>query len=259
MNPFPTLFISHGAPDLPIREGAVTHFLKSLSQQLPKPKAILMVSAHWNAEPLKVSATPNPKTYHDFSGFPEALYQLHYPAPGSPEMADRVVRLLSQSGIACQTHPSRGFDHGVWTPLILAYPTAKIPVVQLSVQYQQSPQMHWRLGQALEPLRREGILIIGSGSATHNLAAMNLNYYALPPVWGREFDDWLAKTLEQRNWESLLQYRRLAPYAQENHPTQEHLLPLFVALGAVGQTAQVKQLHRSYAYSVLSMAAYAFH
>lgn len=259
MKPLPTLFLSHGAPDLPIREGVATHFLKSLSQQFPMPKAILMISAHWHAKTFSVSATPHPQTYHDFSGFSEVLYQLNYPAPGSPELADRVVQLLSQAGIACQTHPSRGFDHGTWTPLILAYPTATIPVVQLSVQYRQSPEMHWQLGRALEPLRQEGILIIGSGSATHNLAAMELDYHAPPPVWVRQFDDWLAKTLEHQNWGALVQYRKLAPYAQENHPTPEHLLPLFVGLGAVGPAAQAKQLHRSYTYSVFSMAAYAFH
>ncbi len=259
MNPLPTLFLSHGAPDLPIREGAVTHFLKSLSQQFPEPKAILVISAHWNGEPLKVSATLNPKTYHSFSGFPEALYQLNYPAPGSPELANRVVQLLAQRGIDCRINSSKGFDHGTWTPLILAYPTGKIPVVQLSVQYGQSPQVHWQIGEALEPLRQEGILIIGSGSATHNLAAMEPDYHGPTPFWVREFDDWLAKTIEHKNWGALMQYRQLAPYAQENHPTPEHMLPLFVALGAVGQVAQPKQLHRSYTYSVLSMAAYAFH
>lgn len=258
MIPLPTLFLSHGAPDLPIRAGAVTHFLKSLSQQLPRPKAILVVSAHWNALPLKVSATPNPKTHHDFAGFPEALYRLNYPAPGSPELADRIVQRLTQAGIACQTQATRGFDHGTWTPLILAYPAANIPVVQLSVQYRQTPEMHWQLGQALEPLRQEGVLILGSGSATHNLAAMTRDYHAPSPIWVCEFDDWLAKTLDHQNWGALMQYRQLAPHAQANHPTPEHLLPLFVALGAVGQAAQAKQLHRSYTYSVLSMAAYAF-
>ena len=183
---------------------------------------------------------------------------MHYPAPGSPELANRVVQLLTQAGITCNTEPTRGLDHGTWAPLILAYPKAEIPVVQLSIQYRQSPQMHWQLGQALGPLRQEGILIIGSGSATHNLAAMDGDYHAPPPVWVSKFDDWLAKTIEQ-NWGALMQYRQLAPYAQENHPTQEHLLPLFAALGAVGLDAQTKQLHRSYTYSVLSMAAYAFY
>ncbi|MEM6520210.1 MAG: class III extradiol ring-cleavage dioxygenase [Cyanobacteria bacterium P01_C01_bin.70] len=259
MSSFPTLFLSHGAPDLPIREGAVNHFLKSLSQQLPQPQAILVISAHWPGEPLQVSATLNPETHHDFSGFPQALYQLDYPAPGSPELANRIVQLLSPAGIACQPHSRRGFDHGTWTPLILAYPTAEIPVVQLSVQYRQSPQRHWQIGQALEPLRHEGVLIIGSGSATHNLAAMRSDYQASTPAWVWEFDDWLTKTIEHQNWGALMQYRQLAPYARENHPTPEHLLPLFVALGAVGQAAQAKQLHRSYTYGVLSMAAYAFH
>ena len=259
MSPFPTLFLSHGAPDLPIREETVTHFLRSLSQQFPKPDAILVVSAHWHGEPLKVSATLNPDTYHDFSGFPEALYQLKYPAPGSPALANRIAQLLIRVGISCTIDAHRGFDHGAWTPLILAYPTAKIPVVQLSVQYRQSPQLHWQIGQALEMLRHEQILIIGSGSATHNLAAMRPDYQALPPAWVWKFDDWLANAIEHQNWSALMQYRQIAPYGQKNHPTSEHLLPLFVAIGAVGQAAQTKQLYRGYTYGVLSMAAYAFH
>ncbi|MGD1858536.1 MAG: DODA-type extradiol aromatic ring-opening family dioxygenase [Leptolyngbyaceae cyanobacterium] len=259
MSPFPTLFLSHGAPDLPLREGAVTHFLRSLSQRLPQPAAILVISAHWHGEPLRVSAALNPETHHDFSGFPAALYQLKYPAPGSPELANRVVQLLTQAGIACRPDSRRGFDHGTWTPLMLAYPKAQIPIVQLSVQYQQSPQRHWQIGQALEPLRDERILIMGSGSATHNLAAMKSDYQALVPAWVWEFDDWLTKTIAHQNWGALMQYRQLAPYALENHPTPEHLLPLFVALGAAGQVAQAKQLHRSYVYGVLSTAAYAFH
>jgi 4,5-DOPA dioxygenase extradiol len=258
MNNLPAIFLSHGAPDLPIREGAVTNFLRSLHQQFPQPKAILVISAHWHSDPPMVSTARQPKTIHDFSGFPEVLYHLSYPAPGAPDLAERVVTLLTQAGIACDTHPSRGLDHGTWTPLILAYPAADIPVTQLSIQYHRDSFHHWELGQALEPLRYEGVLIMGSGSATHNLYAFGERYDALPPLWVQQFDEWLAETIEQRNWNALMQYREVAPYAQENHPTEEHLLPLFVALGAGGVDVRGIQLHRSYTYSAFSMAAYAF-
>jgi 4,5-DOPA dioxygenase extradiol len=257
-NLLPAIFISHGAPDLPIREGAVTHFLKSLAQQFPKPQAILVVSAHWNSDLPIVSAAQEPRTIHDFSGFPQALYEMEYPAPGAPELADRVVGLLNQAGIPCATHPTRGLDHGAWTPLLLAYPAADIPVTQLSIQYDRDPLHHWKVGQALEPLRSEGVLIIGSGSATHNLSAFSEHYAASPPPWVQQFDEWLAQTIIQGDWESLLKYRQIAPSAAENHPTDEHLLPLFVALGAGGHQAQGTQWHHSYTYGAFSMAAYAF-
>jgi 4,5-DOPA dioxygenase extradiol len=259
METLPTIFLSHGAPDLPIRSGAVTHFLRSLHQQFPKPKAILVISAHWYSPVPTVSAAAAPRTIHDFSGFPQALYALNYPAPGSPELADRIATLLTQSGLPCAIDASRGFDHGTWTPLILAYPAADIPVVQVSVQDHRDVAYHRQLGQALAILRQEGILIVGSGSATHNLNAFGYEYDAAPPVWVQQFDEWLSTTIEAGDWDSLMQYRQLAPYAQENHPTEEHLLPLFVALGAGGPNAKGQLLHRSYTYSVFSMAAYAFH
>jgi 4,5-DOPA dioxygenase extradiol len=258
MNHLPAIFLSHGAPDLPVRQGAVVEFLRSLSQQFPKPQAILVISAHWLTDSPLVSKALQPQTIHDFSGFPPVLYQLTYPAPGAPELADRVVTLLTQAGIPCDTHPTRGLDHGTWTPLLLAYPTADIPVTQLSLQPQRDPLYHWQLGQALAALRQEGVLIIGSGSATHNLYAFDPEYNAPPPPWVQQFDEWLATTIEQGNWAALMQYRQIAPYSAENHPTAEHLLPLFIALGAGGANAKGIQLHHSYTYGAFSMAAYAF-
>lgn len=258
MDSLPTLFLSHGAPDLPLRDGAITEFLRSLHQHFSKPKAILVVSAHWYSEMPTVSAAVAPQTIHDFSGFPVELYKLNYPAPGSPELADHIVTLLNQAGIACQTDPARGFDHATWTPLILAYPAADIPVVQLSIQYYRDATYHRHLGQALETLRQEGVLIIGSGSATHNLHAFRSQYDAAPPFWVQQFDEWLGEVIAQQDWQRLMQYRQIAPYAQENHPTEEHLLPLFVVLGAAGSAAKGVQLHQSYTYGALSMAVYAF-
>jgi 4,5-DOPA dioxygenase extradiol len=254
MDRLPTLFLSHGAPDLPIQERPVTQFLRSLSAQFPKPRAILVISAHWLTARPRVSKALQPKTIHDFSGFPSALYDLQYPAPGAPELADRVAELID----GCELHPTRGLDHGTWTPLMLAYPEADIPVTQLSIQPDQDPTYHWQLGQALAPLLNEGVLIIGSGSATHNFAAFGTEYEAPVPQWVQIFDEWLAQTIASGDWSALLDYRQRAPFAIENHPTEEHLLPLFVALGAGGTIVQGTQLHRGYSYGAFSMAAYAF-
>jgi 4,5-DOPA dioxygenase extradiol len=254
----PSIFISHGAPDLPIRDGSASRFLQQLGHSLPKPKAILVISAHWNTFYPTVSTAIRPRTICDFSGFPTALYQLPYPAPGAPNLGHRVMELLTNAGIRCETNSDRGLDHGAWTPLILAYPQADIPVTQLSIQYNSSPREHFRLGQALRSLRDEDVLILASGGATHNLWAFGDNYDAPPPMWVQKFDHWLAQTLINQDIEALLNYRHLAPYAIDNHPTEEHLLPLFVALGAGDEKTTPNQLHSSYTYGVFSMAAYAF-
>ncbi|MBI4781243.1 MAG: dioxygenase [Oscillatoriophycideae cyanobacterium NC_groundwater_1537_Pr4_S-0.65um_50_18] len=258
MDRLPTLFISHGAPDLPIRDSEAHRFLQQLGQQFSKPKAILVVSAHWNTAVSTVSRALQPRTIHDFSGFPAALYQLTYPAPGAPDVADHVVALLHQHHLAGTLHANRGLDHGAWTPLLLAYPEADIPVAQLSIQYNADPVHHLRVGQALEALRQEGVLILASGGATHNLRAFGANDGGNPPIWVKMFDEWLATAIAQGDRDALLNYRQLAPYAVENHPTDEHLLPLFVALGAAGEDFKGVQLHNSYVYGVFSMAAYAF-
>ena len=254
----PSIFISHGAPDLPIKDGNTSRFLKQLGLSLPKPKAILVISAHWNTLYPTVSTAPQPRTICDFSGFPASLYQLSYPVLGAPDLAKRVVQLLTTAGLKCETNENRGLDHGAWTPLILAYPQADIPVTQLSIQYNSSPSDHFQLGQALQSLRHEGVLILASGGATHNIGAFGETYDAPPPIWVQRFDHWLADAITRKDIQALLNYRQLAPYAAENHPTEEHLLPLFVALGAVGAIATGTQLHSSYTYAVFSMAAYAF-
>jgi 4,5-DOPA dioxygenase extradiol len=254
MSSLPSLFISHGAPDLPIRKGPTQAFLRQLANTLPTPRAILIISAHWlTANPI-VSTNKHPKTVYDFGGFPPELYQLSYPAPGAPAVANQVAELLAAANLPVQTDAKRGFDHGVWTPLILIYPDAKIPVIQMSLQPAQGPEYHVHLGKLLAPLRSEGILIIGSGAATHNLRAF-AGYKTAPPTWITTFDTWLTTAVHNNDLPSLLSYRQQAPYAVQNHPTEEHLLPLFVALGAGGQG---KQIHQGFTYGAFSMSAFAF-
>jgi 4,5-DOPA dioxygenase extradiol len=251
----PTLFLSHGAPDLPIRTGPTQDFLRQLLRGMPTPKAILAISAHWlTAEPT-VTTAERPQTIYDFRGFAPELYELTSPAVGSPALAERVMERLTQAGFPVQADAQRGLDHGVWTPLMLADPEGKIPVVQLSLLPHETPQYHLQLGKALAPLRDEGILIMSSGAVTHNLGAFDGNYEAAPPEWAVAFDEWLADAIAANHLQQILNYRQAAPYAVKNHPTDEHLLPLFVALGAGGAGLQI---HRGFTYGAFSMAAYRF-
>ncbi|PSN18828.1 dioxygenase, partial [filamentous cyanobacterium CCP5] len=202
-----------------------------------------------------ISKAANPETIYDFGEFPQSLYELTHPAPGEPALAERIADLLSQAGFTPRFNDKRGYDHGVWTPLVLADPNGEIPIVQISVQPHDTPQHHLYLGNALSPLREEGVLILGSGAATHNLWSFGDSYDAPPPKWAVEFDDWLAETIAQKDIQSLLNYRNRAPFASKNHPTEEHLFPLFVALGAGGTG---RQIHHNFTYGAFSMAAYAF-
>jgi len=252
------IFVSHGAPTLPFEDVPARDFLRSLGVRIARPKAILMISAHWETQVPTVNAVTSNATIHDFHGFPAPLYQLAYPAPGSAELAARVVELLGENGLAARTDSARGLDHGAWVPLMLAYPQADIPVVQLSVQSQLGPGHHLELGRALAPLADEGVLIIASGSLTHNLSELRDAYPQGEPDWVRDFADWMDTALAAGRTCDLLAYRRLAPHAARNHPTEEHILPLFVALGAAGIGASAHQLHRSVTYNILRMDAFVF-
>jgi 4,5-DOPA dioxygenase extradiol len=250
----PTIFVSHGSPTLILDDVPARAFLASLGRQLPRPKAIIAVSAHWDTDVPAVSLARKPETIHDFYGFPEALYQLRYNAPGAPELAERVAKL---TGAAHDPH--RGLDHGAWVPAMLGWPQADVPIFQLSVQPEESPAHHIALGRKLGSLREEGVLVMGSGSATHNLRALVRGGGDLEPEpWAKAFDDWLAETLEKGDEAALADYRAQAPYAREAHPTDEHFLPLHVAYGAAGEGARGRALHRSFTLGNLSMASYAF-
>ncbi|HEY4987136.1 MAG TPA: class III extradiol ring-cleavage dioxygenase [Bradyrhizobium sp.] len=255
----PSLFLSHGAPTLPLTDTPARAFLSELGGQLPRPKAIVVISAHWETSVPTISAVDRNETIHDFFGFPKALYQLRYPAPGSPTVAARVAELLGASGLETRIDRSRGLDHGAWVPLLLMYPQADIPVLQVSLQPHLGPKHHLALGRALAPLRQEGVLIIGSGSMTHDLSEFRGHGpNDLAPKWVNDFADWFQGALMAGHTDELLDYRRQAPFAAKNHPSEEHLLPLYAALGAAGDDARAERLHASATYGVLRMDVYAF-
>jgi 4,5-DOPA dioxygenase extradiol len=255
----PALFLSHGAPTLPLTDTPARSFLAELGRTLPRPKAILVVSAHWETDKPVVNAVVTNDTIHDFYGFPRPLYAMRYPAPGSAELAADVVAALKDAGIEAGIDGRRGLDHGAWVPLSLMYPAADIPVAQLSVQTQRGPDYHLKLGRALAPLRAKDVLIIGSGSFTHDLSEFRGHDVNDPaPAWVNMFADWFDERLKDNRTDDLLAYRKLAPYATKNHPTEEHLLPLYVALGAAGEAPKVERLHVSSTYSILRMDVYAF-
>jgi 4,5-DOPA dioxygenase extradiol len=259
MKPLPALFISHGSPMLALEDSPARRFLQDLARSLRRPRAILVISAHWETEGAPaVSLAPQPETIHDFRGFPPALFAMRYPAPGAPELAEQVAALLEQAGMRVRRDPGRGLDHGAWVPLSLMYPDAAIPVTQLSLLHGGTPAEHARMGGALHDLCRQDVLIIGSGSLTHNLYELRREEPAPPPAWVSEFSDWMAAMLLSGRREALLDYRRQAPSAERNHPTEEHLLPLFAAMGAAGDDARAERLHASVEYCVLAMVVYAF-
>ncbi|GHE21366.1 DODA-type extradiol aromatic ring-opening family dioxygenase [Halomonas urumqiensis] len=246
----PSLFISHGSPMLALTPGEAHDFLRQLGQRLlqtDRPKAIVVVSAHWESQRLMVSTSEHPETIHDFGGFPRELFECQYPAPGLPDLARRLARELN----AVPTE--RGLDHGAWVPLSLMFPEADIPVVSLSLPVSWSNAELAALGETLAALREDNILVIGSGSLTHNLAELQA-LDAPMPAWVGEFADWIDARLADDDRDALLAWER-APHARENHPTPEHFLPLLVAMGAGGTPSR---LHHSVEHGVLAMDVYAF-
>ncbi|WP_442683280.1 DODA-type extradiol aromatic ring-opening family dioxygenase [Stenotrophomonas sp. JC08] len=230
----PSLFISHGSPLTALQPGQLGVRLAALAAALPRPRAIVVASAHWLQHGPMVSATAQPETLHDFSGFPPELYRLQYPAPGAPQLAADIAARLSAAGLEPRLDPQRGLDHGAWVPLRLLYPQADIPVLQVSVQPTLGPAHQLALGRALAPLRQDGVLLIGSGSITHNLHDWRNYDEAREAPYVRPFIGWIEQKLQADDVPALLDYRRQAPFAEQAHPTDEHLLPLHFAMGAAG-------------------------
>ncbi len=253
----PALFLGHGAPDLALSNHPAKGFLTGLGRSLPRPKAILAVSAHWEAAPLRVTAAERPETVHDFYGFPRELYRLNYPAQSDASLIEEVAADLESLGLTVRADPKRGYDHGTWAPLLLMYPEADIPLVQLSLLQGADARAHHRIGLALAALRAEGVLIVGSGSITHNLRALAPEGTPAPD-WARRFDGWVFDTLEAGRQEELLDFPAKPSVARLAHPSVEHFLPFYVALGAGGEGTKARCLHRSFSYGSISMASYAF-
>ena len=256
---FSSLFVSHGAPTLLIEPGPTHRFLETLGTSFDHPRAVLCISAHWGTSHPVVTSAAHPHTIHDFYGFPEQLYKIQYNASGDPDLAHRIVDLLKDADFAAEMDSTRGLDHGAWVPLKLMYPRADVPVVQLSVQADLPADHHLKIGRSLQALRQEGILILGSGGATHNLReAQWQNDSSQPPHWVQAFVDWLFKAITDGDDTELINYVSRAPEALRNHPTAEHFLPLFVPMGAADNNPQGHILHDAISHQVLSMAAFAW-
>lgn len=256
MNAPGTVFVSHGAPDVLLRDIAAHRFFAGLGELIGRPRAIAVVSAHWITRGPEVDVSASPATIHDFSGFATELASWTYPVRGAPREAELALQCLANAGIAARA-TRRGMDHGAWVPLSIALPRAEIPVFQIALQPLLGPRHHLALGRALAPLREHGVLVLASGGATHDLRSADPGGGPMPP-WVAEFDDWLAERVLEGDAEALVDYRARGPHAARNHPTEEHYLPLLVALGAAGPDARGRRLHASHDYGVLSMAAYAF-
>lgn len=257
----PSLFLSHGAPTLAIEDTPARRYLSALSRHLPVPNAIVLVSAHYDANRVEVTCSPVPKTVHDFIGFPSELYEARYPAPGAPQLAVEIVDKLKTDKIDAVLNPTRGLDHGAWIPLRLMYPSADIPVLQVAINTAETPEYHYKLGQSLSFLRHRGILLIGSGSATHNLDEYFRGGYdrnAVSPAWVSEFSDWLCRKIEANDVNSVLHCVDMGPHGRRNHPTLDHILPLFFAMGAGWDAECHHRIHTSIAHGVLAMDAYGF-
>ncbi len=257
----PALFVSHGAPNMILHDSATRRFLADLPVDRPRPRAVVSVSAHFPSIRPAVVADPAPRMIYDFGGFERELYAMNYPAPGEPALARDVADRLAAAGFDPILVPERGYDHGAWVPLKLMYPAADIPVVQLSVQPRRDPRHHYEIGRALAPLLADDVLLLASGSLTHNLHEAFGPFGLRPvddpaPAWVGDFAEWIAEKIAAHDVEALLDYRVRAPHAVRNHPTDEHLLPLFVALGAGGERGV--RLHAETQFAVLALDAYAF-
>jgi 4,5-DOPA dioxygenase extradiol len=256
----PALFVSHGAPTVALEEDEYTRALAAFGARLARPEAIVVVSAHWEARgPIRVNVVARPGLIYDFGGFPRALYEMEYPAPGAPALGDEALRLLGAAGLDARSAASRGWDHGVWVPLKRLFPEAAVPVLEVSLPVPRTPEMLFRAGQALGPLRSQGALILGSGGIVHNLGRLHWNQKEAPvDDWARAFDEWVAVRLEMRETDDLLRYEDHAPHADLAVPTSEHLDPLFFVLGATSDTARACPIFTGFHYGNLSMRTVAF-
>jgi 4,5-DOPA dioxygenase extradiol len=258
MTAAPSLFISHGAPTFALDPGLLGANLREMGSRISGVRAVLVVSAHWQTRGVQVMTTAAPETVHDFGGFAPELYRLEYPAPGAPEVALEAGRLLADQGFEVGEDAQRGFDHGAWVPMLHLFPHARLPMFQVSMPYDLDTAGAWRLGRALAAMRDTGVLIVGSGSLTHNLYEVRQNGSDIAS-YAREFGSWVRDAVLAHDTDHLIRYRRNAPHAERAHPTEEHYLPLLVAVGARtagNETPEV--IEGGMTYGVLSMESYAW-
>lgn len=233
----PSIFIAHGAPPL-LDDQKWVKELNTWASDIPRPQAVLMISAHWEERPLTIGATATVPLIYDFYGFPRHHYEQKYPAPGAPDLAQRIRAMLKGSQPVTD-EPDRGLDHGAYVPLVAMYPEADIPVLQISLPT-ENPQQLFELGRSLRPLRDEGVLIAGSGFITHNLRTLDWSGTTPPPAWAKEFDQWTSEALARRDVDTLLDYQAKGPASQIALPTREHFIPLLVSLGAAAEDEAVQ-------------------
>ena len=250
------LFLAHGSPMLALTDIPAQRFLKELGGKIPAPKGIVVLSPHWETDGQRVSAPGPLKTIHDFYGFPKPLYDIDYPAEASAELVGQVMTLLRTAAIDASADTTWGLDHGAWVLLSLLYPKLTVPVVELSLPHGSTPESVHALGRSLAPLAEQGILLIGSGSTTHNLREIDREG-APAPSWAKSFDDWIDEGLRRGDISRFADLSQ-APDFRRVHPTEEHLLPLFFAMGAAGRDVPAKLLHRSYSHGSISMSYFSF-
>jgi 4,5-DOPA dioxygenase extradiol len=251
----PALFISHGAPDFVLTDHVANTTLKNLGKKIASPKTIIIISAHWTHTPIGITTATSHRIIYDFSGFPEALYQLNYPAKGDPALAGQIAQQLERSGFSVALDQERGLDHGAWVPLMLIYPTAEIPVIQVSLPMGTLRESA-KLGEALAPFREQGVLIIGSGGSVHNLRTMNRE--GRTDVWAKKFEYWLQQNVEGNRFDRVINPQQFTPLFDQAHPTPEHFAPLIVAWAAGNKTKPGRRFHQSFMYGNIGMAMYAF-
>ncbi|MDQ0201352.1 DODA-type extradiol aromatic ring-opening family dioxygenase [Neobacillus ginsengisoli] len=256
----PSFFFAHGAPLLAIEKNEYTEFLNQLGQNLPRPKAIVLFSAHWEAPVQRVSKVDQYSTIYDFGGFDPALYTIQYPAKGNHEVSQEITDLFAKSGVSFNIETKRGLDHGAWVVLRLLYPNADIPVIAMSVNPLLTPMEQYKIGKALSVLRANDMMIIGSGGTVHNLRALKWADNGQVDQWALEFDNWLAHHLNTWDVESLFNYHSLAPSSEVAVPPygNEHFIPLFYAMGAADDQQEATLLHRSFRYGNLSHSVWQF-
>jgi 4,5-DOPA dioxygenase extradiol len=262
----PTVFISHGSPMHALQAGNAGQAWAELGRRLPRPRAVLVASAHWETELPMVSSSARPETIHDFGGFPPELYKIRYASPGATDAAQRAVELLKSAGLPSSANGCRGLDHGAWVPLLYLYPEADVPVAQVSVQPSLGAEHHLRVGAALAPLAREEVLVVGSGHMTHNLREwmQYVRRHGMQPAetdaapYVEEFRGWIDRALRAGDRAALAAWLERAPHALRAHPSSEHFLPLPLAYAAAGDTPRVERIDLGVDAGVLAMDAYLF-